>query len=179
MGAPDPSKSYYVSGRLAYGCTDLSTAWPHGGTGLGLCGKVFYSPPSRYAVAEREEDGAAEKAVYLGGRATLGCELLQVDNDAYAAVFPSSSGGLTEVPGTGTLPGQEVPTLSNLVFTPTNQLEHPAVVLYKAIPTIEINHAMQLSSYRPFVLRLVFVGAPDSNDRISAMDLLANIPGVS
>lgn len=183
MGSPSGNASYRVTGRLAYGCTDLTAAWPHGGSGLGICGQVYFSPPSTYAVAEREEDGSVGRVVYTGGRAALGADLLQRDDDAISVCFPSTSstaeGELIEWPGAGVLPGEDVASLGVLVFTPINQEEHPTFVLYNAYPVLETNQQMWLSSYRVNAVRLLFLGAEDTNGRVAASGPIDQIPGVA
>lgn len=182
MGAPDGNASYRVTGRLAYGCSDLTAAWPHGGTGLGVVGTVYLSPPSQYAVAERGEDGSVERVVYTGGRAVAGVDLLQWDADALAACFPVTTtnyaeGELVEY-AENTDPG-DVAALANLVFTPINEDEHPAWCLYKAFPVLELNQRLLFSSYRVLSVRVMFLGSHDANNRTLAIGPLSRIPGVA
>lgn len=181
MGAPSSNSSYRVTGRLAYGCDDLSADWPHGGTGLGLVGRVYVSPPSQYAVAERGEDGSVERVVFTGGRAACGVEVLSYDTDALAAAMPVSStnyaeGRLIEW-AENTTPG-DVTALTNLVFTPTNS-DHPGWVLYKAFPLLELNQRLNFSSFRVLSLAVMFLGAADANGRVMAIGPLSRIPGVA
>ena len=186
MGARNANASYRVTGRLAYGCTDLSAAWPHGGTGLGIAGKVYFNPPSQYAVTEREEDGSVGRVIYSGGRAVIGVDLLQWDDDAISICFPNtgagSAGQLIQYPGSGAngpLPGEDVASVSNLVFTPENDTEHPAIVLYKAFPVTETNQELRMSSYQVLTVRVLFLGTEDTNGRLAAMGILSDIPGVA
>lgn len=181
MGAPSSNSSYRVTGRLAYGCDDLTADWPHGGTGLGLVGRVYYSPPSQYAVAERGEDGSVERVVYTGGRAACGVELLGWDDDALGAVLPVSTtsyaeGRLIEWAENNT-PG-DVTALTNLVYTPNNS-DHPGWCMYKAFPLLELNQRLNFSSFRVLSLALMFLGSPDANSRVFALGPISRIPGVA
>ena len=186
MGSPSGNLSLRVSGRLAHSCTDLTADWPHGGVGMGLVGKVSFNPPSRYAVTEREEDGSVGSVIYTGGRTAAGIELLSWDPDALAVAFQSTTnyaeGRLLEFPGTGTLAGQNMPAVSNLVFTPRDykgDAEHPAWCIYNAVPMLETNQRLLFSSYRVLSVMIAFVGKEDSNGRVAAVGPLSRIPGVS
>ncbi len=44
MGTTDVSQVLRVPGRLCINPTNLATAWPHGGTGLGVVGSSVLEP---------------------------------------------------------------------------------------------------------------------------------------
>lgn len=189
MASPDTTKSLMVTGQLAYGCTDLATAWPHGGTGLGLVGSLFFEPPEGVVRLVAEEDNATHALLYVGGDAVLGASLEGWDDSVAGGVlgplFPSrlehaSGRYVLEWPGsTGTgrtqlLPGSTVPLLSPLVFTATNP-EHPSLILYKAAPLIEASTRLRLSSVRTLSVPLLFVGTPDGTGRVAALGRLTDL----
>lgn len=87
MASPDKNKSLRVTGKLAYGCTDLSTDWPHGGTGLGLVGSVFFEPPSGVVRIQRPENNTTEVLLYVGGDATLGASVEGWDDTVAGGVL--------------------------------------------------------------------------------------------
>lgn len=273
MSAVDVNKGYLVTGRLSYGCTDLSQAYPHGGTGLGLVGDIYFQPPAGAIRINAEETNSTPAVLYTGGDAVLGVSLDGWDDTVaggvLSAVFPSYLQGDTryviEYPGqpndtatasasalrtltfdsatrtitassgdyvsdgfltgmtltvTGTsandgtytvstvatsvltvaealadegpvsstatlagittnrtrhLPGTMLPTLAPVVFTPINQTEHPALILYQASVLLEATAQLHLSAYRYLSVPLLLVGSPDDNGRVAAVGRLADL----
>lgn len=191
MAAPDKNKSYLVNGRLAYGCADLTAAWPHGGTGLGLVGSIYWQPPSSYVELPAEEDGAPRAVLYTGGRGVLGASVEgwddSVSGGVLAALFPNTSnnaGGTRKVvnwygaPTTATpaVPvGGRFPELTNLVFTPTNVSEHPALVIYKAIVFLEASAQLRLGSYRYLSVPILALAVPDDDGLVASFGRLADL----
>jgi len=173
MAAPDQNKAYQVSGRLAYGCTDLSTDWPHGGTGLGMVGKLFVSPQRSWVALAAEETSSAAEVLWLGGDVVVGFTCHNWDNDALAKVFPntttSSGDTLIQWPGSTVVPGAPLTPLSNLVFTPRNEAEHPGLLIYKAVILPDVNAELFLSAYRYLEIPAVVVATPDASDRLGVM----------
>lgn len=174
MGSVDEDLAYEVSGKLAYGCSDLSSAWPHGGTGLGLVGAVYLSPPSLYSSLPAEETNAAANVLQLGGDLVMGITLRAWDSDALAALFPNTttSGGNRIISWPATTVGVAVSTLTNVVFTPNNP-DHPAVVIYKAAPLLQVNAQLYLSAYRFLEFPALLVALPDASDRFGKMGKLS------
>jgi len=171
VASPDTNTSLLATGRLAYECTDLSLAWPHGGTGLGLVGNVILFPPSGYVRHKDEATNSTDVIQYTGGDLIVSCVIEGWDDDAHRAIYPNTDPGVSrEVirwPGTDYLPGTRVgaKALEPLVFTPRNQLEHPAFIVYSAIPTLELNAELRFSSYRFLSYPVIFVGRPDGAGR--------------
>jgi len=177
MASPNTNTSFLVTGRMAYGCTNLATAWPHGGTGLGLVGGISLSPPSDYAQHLSEGINSTWEVTWRGGNLVMGALVEGWEDDAYGKVLPNVSGTTIQWPGSTTTIGTSMDprALSPLVFTPRNQTEHPAVILYKAIPILTPQAQMALSSFRFLNIPVLFVAQPDASDRLGAMDLLANL----
>lgn len=274
MASVNVNKGLLVNGRLAYGCNDLSAPWPHGGTGLGLVGSIYFEPPAGQVRLTAEEDGGTRAILYTGGDAVLGASLEQWEDEASGGVlsvlFPSrrvvNSRVVLEWPGqenttatsvtasagrtltydsatktitassgnfeddgftvgmtltssgtnsnnttftitavsalvltvaeavadegplsslatlsatttdrTHLAPGSMFPALEPLVFTPTNQLEHPALILYRAVVCLEASARLRLSSYRYLSVPFLVVGTPDDQGRVAAMGRLADL----
>lgn len=271
MASVNVNKGLLVNGRLAYGCNDLSAPWPHGGTGLGLVGSIYFEPPAGQVRLTAEEDGGTRAILYTGGDAVLGASLEQWEDEAsggvLSALFPSrrvvNSRVVLEWPGTSTIvvtaratrtltydsatktitassgnfeddgykvgmtltssgttsnnttftitavsalvltvaeavadegplsslatlsatatdrahlaPGSMFPALEPLVFTPTNLLEHPALILYRAVVCLEASARLRLGSYRYLSVPFLAVGTPDDHGRVAAMGRLADL----
>lgn len=188
MASISVNKGLLVNGKLAYGCNDLTAAWPHGGTGLGLVGSIYFQPPAGQVRLPAEEDGGTRAILYTGGDAVLGASLEQWEDVASGGVlstlFPNS-----ETVGTRTVlhwPGADpdapdlpvgglFPALEPLVFTPTNVSEHPALILYKAVVCLEASTQLRLGSYRYLSVPFLVVGTPDDQGRVAAMGRLADL----
>ncbi|MCO5167877.1 MAG: hypothetical protein M9894_16155 [Planctomycetes bacterium] len=188
MAAVDVNRSLFVTGKLAYGCTDLSAEWPHGGTGLGLTSTVFWAPPVGAVRLTAEEDGASRAVLYTGGDAVLGAVVESwedsVAGGVLSALFPNTSptGGnpdrlLIRWPGADVPVGGLLPSLGPLVFTPRNHREHPALVVYDAICLIEASAQLRLSAYRSLWVPCLFLGRPDAAGRVALMGRLEDLVG--
>jgi hypothetical protein len=172
MGSPDPNSSYLVSGRLAYGCTNLSTAWPHGGTGLGLVGEVNVFPQSLSDPLLQEETNSASEVLWLGGDVVVSFTAHNWDVAALAFLFPNSSASnghtVVDWPGTDVTAGAPTTTYTNVVFTPRNS-EHPGFVIYKAAPLPAANESLVFSAYKWLEVPGVILALPDGSDRLGKM----------
>ena len=173
MGAPDGDTGQLSAGRLAYGCTDLSTAWPHGGTGLGLVGQVFLIPQRRWAALPAEETGAAVEVIWLGGDVVVGFTLEGWDEDAVAVLHPntstSSSRTIVEWPGTDVPVGGPLTPLTNVVFTPYDTTNGKGFVIYKAVAVPDLNAELRFSAAAFLEQPAVLIATPDGTDRLGKM----------
>jgi hypothetical protein len=181
VGSPDSALSHLVSCRAAYGCTDLAAAWPHGGTGLGLVGSVEIFSPSLYRPVLQEEDNGSEEVVYLGGPLLVAMRIEGWDNDALAAVFPSSttvsSDRVLQWPGSGTQPGSPVTALSKLVITPDDSTK-PGAIIYSAAPMIRLSEAMRLQAKSFLYVPVIFEGLPDASGRRGCKGKFSRLSGL-
>lgn len=164
MSTPDPNESRFNSGQLAYGCTNLATAWPHGGTALGTVGDIFFKPQTRY-IQGSEEEGQGGRAFKAGGPVILGLELLQHNDDAVGILYQSvvTQSGKKVVKLSRAAWGDPVTALTNLVFTP-NDPTHWGIVLFNALPLIDLNAQLALSAHTFLSLPVVFQGQARSAD---------------
>ena len=164
MGSPSANAGVLSGGRLAYGCTNLATAWPHGGTGLGLVGQVSIFPQSRWAAIEQEETNSPVEVQWLGGGVVVGLTLETPDDAALAALNPggSLSGSSATVSGPGSaVAGTPLTPLTNGVFTPNNQTDGRAFVLYRAVAVPEVNQQLMFNSGKFLEVPFVLVGVND------------------
>jgi hypothetical protein len=173
VGSPDGDTGQLSAGRLAYGCTDLSTAWPHGGTGLGTVGKVFVVPQRRWKALAAEETGAAVEVLWLGGDVVVGFTMVGWDEDAAAVVNPNSSTSngktVVEWPGSDVVVGAPVATITNLVFTPWDQTNGKGFVVYKAAAMPDLNAELAFSAGAFLEVPAVVVAIPDGSDRLGKL----------
>jgi hypothetical protein len=183
VGSPSANAGVLSGGRLAYGCTDLSTAWPHGGTGLGLVGQVFIRPQSRWAVVEQEETNSAVEVQWLGGTVVVGLTLESPDDNALAVLNPggalSGSNAVVSWPGSA-VAGTALTPLTNVVFTPNNRTDGRAFVIYRAVPVPDVNQELVFNSGKflevPFVLIAVNDGTGTNMGKLGRFSDLGALP---
>ncbi len=168
----DGDSGQFSAGRLAYGCTNLATAWPHGGTGLGLVGVCEIVPQQAYRVLTAEETGSAVEVLWLGGDVVAYFTAMGWDNDAQAVIHPNSdqSSGHTIVkwPGTDVVVGTPTTTLTNVVFTPWDTTNSRGWIIYKAAPLPD-NQRLRFSAQSFLESPAVLIALPDGSDRLGAM----------
>lgn len=147
MSTPDVNKAQFGTGQLAYGCTNLSLAFPHGGTALGLVGRTILKPQTRYAVGV-EEEGSYGRVFKLGGLVLAAIELLEWNNDANTLLFQqtATSGSDKIVKLSRASYGSEVSALTNVVFT-AHDPAHVSWVLYNCRPAMTLDAELEFSAY--------------------------------
>jgi hypothetical protein len=181
VASPDSALSHLVACRLAYGCTDLTADYPHGGTALGLTSSVYVDPPASYRPVVREEDNAIDAVVFVGGPLIVGFRLEGWDNDALAVLFPSSttvSGDrVLQWPGSGTQPGVAVSHLSKVVVSPFDPTK-PGVILYSAAPVVQLNEGLRLQAKSFLHVPVILLATPDGSGRLGAMGKFSRLSGL-
>ena len=153
MSAATAMQAMRVPGALAVGPTNLSLAFPHGGTALGLVrGVVVKRRELRFDVIAEEYGSAVVDALYMGEEWSVVFELRGWDSDAINALFPNTtlptvSGERTiQFPSTTKASGALLgATAAKVIFTPEDPTRHRAVYFRSAIPMlaeeVEMQHA--------------------------------------
>jgi hypothetical protein len=166
-----------AKGRLCYGATNLTTAFPHGGTALGLCRDMVFHFGMKTALNTAEEwGGVVSKVYYTGERPFLAAVLREMDNDAITAIFPNTTLGTVNqdryinfVPGvdaSNNRPGYDLTGKNvKLVFSPIAVERHPFIIIYYAIPAVDEAAEMQLSMRDEVGIAVAFWAGVDSSDR--------------
>jgi len=185
VSARDVERVLRVGGQVAFGVTNLATAWPHGGTGLGV---VTYAVvmPNRKTFAVRGADdkyaGQITDVYNAGENWTLGLSLRQWEDDILTAIFRNYTTAVSgnkvlvdaiQMGSSGLAPGASVPSLGNLLFTPNNP-EHPAVLFYDVRPIIEETNELLLTAINELQVDLVFQ-ALHTGSRLYQMGLLTDL----
>jgi len=173
-----------VGAQVCYGATDLSAAFPHGGTSLGVIG----GPPVwRWLRAHHEEKGGDDKFAgqitglkFAGEQVVVGLNLKQWDLATIGALtgnVKTVSGGPQLVDGeqanTTKRPGSDVPSIGNLVVSPKNPT-HPALILYDVYAITPDEEEMAFAAITELMLSVVFI-ARSTGTRMWAMDTLARL----
>lgn len=148
MASPAVSQALRVPGRLSVGATDLSTAYPHGGTALGLVDAVTFRRVEVNRMIRATEYGG-EVVTHVRGGVNWLCafNIRGADGDALTAVFPNvftgtnnSQVGLrhgenaTDFVVTNRVAGSLAHADADVfVFTP-DDTDHHGVIFYAGIP---------------------------------------------
>ena len=185
MASSDPRAALRNPGRLIKSPTDLSAASPYGGTDLGLIHRVRWRDGFRSRGVGAEEYGGVEVEFIVYREA---CALVAVlrgwDADALAAAFP----GVT----TGSGSGRAVYSQSHdvqaqsagarladrahvLLFAPLAAAEHPAVLIYNAVPVPEAAAEVQFSLDAEMDRAVAWRGIPNSDRQAFAVGLLEDL----
>jgi hypothetical protein len=182
----DPRKVMRVPGRLAYGCTDLTAVWPHGGTGLGSVRQVAWVERSvPYPITIEAMGGEAVEYVEPGVDVFLTFVLRTNDDNALQKVFRNTAAGTTSQRRLVTEPGtvragnwMSGRAVTPLVFTPegsthawaraTPDVDAPFIVLYSAIPMIRDDLEIPLERTDEWAIQTTWRGIRDSSARVFA-----------
>lgn len=168
----------YASGRLSYGCTNLATAYPHGGVELGMVGGLYVSPQRLWEALPQEETNSAAEVLWLGGDVVLGGTSRDWLPAALGVIFPNTvvATGDRIIEWPGSLPaGSPAPTVTNLVFTPRNQAEHMGVIIYKACILPDVNMELRLSAYNYIEVPFVVIAQENGSGALGKMGRFARL----
>jgi len=148
MSSPTAIQAFHNVGRLsatAEGQTySFSTAYPHGGTAIGLVRDVqMRRIEGRQTIIAEEFGVEVIDEVYAGEAWLLSFALRGWDSDGILALFPNTTLASTskfrgvDYPGTTSKPGTtKAAGAVKVLFTPDDDKNHPAVYLPNAIPEI-------------------------------------------
>jgi hypothetical protein len=173
MASPNVRDILSVPGRLSYGPTNLTTAYPHGGTALGIVQEVYLKidAPTMYVEAEEYGGEKVEGFITREGCA-LGFILRSWDRNALSILFPNTVVGATagkrRVASPSTIRAGE--PLSNrsvvLVFTPDDTDRHAMFLMRRALPAIETTTEVRLRLDEEFGIPAIFHGIRDTSGRL-------------
>jgi len=181
MSTLSAANIFRTPGRLAINPTNLSTGFPHGGTAIGVCNKIrFIISQSNPKVRAEEFGGQAVEAVFIPSDIVLACNIRSKDNDAIETLFSSTATGASgnrviSWPGSTRAGMLQSSRAVSLIFTPENTLEHPAIIIYNALPLVSIASEMRLSILQESVFPAIFLGLRDGTSRVAQMGILGDL----
>ena len=176
MATANPRNIRRFRGRISWIPTDLTTAFPHGGTELGTIRDSIFTFGIKYEEIRAEEySNVTTEYVYDGSHGALAVILREFDNDALGVIFPDTPTGAATggqilrgaVSGSGvTLGGTMASTRSNiLVVSPQSPDTEEFLILYNAIPLVDEAAQLQYSAGHEVGMAVVFRAAPDGTHR--------------
>ena len=173
MALLDPAKSLRVPARLCADPTDLATAFPHGGTDLGLVSNIVFRPNLKSRIVEAEEyGGEVVETIVAGESPILAVFLTGFNNEMTSRVFRetavgSSSGDqvirYTSTTVAGTLGSAKK---FKMLLSPRDTTDHPGLLFYNALPLIEEIAEFRWSIDDSLGVPAVFRGIRDSNGKV-------------
>jgi len=163
MAADDARRVLRIPARISFGCTDLTAAWPHGGTGLGATRQVvLIRTGGAYPVTAEAFGGEPVEYLEPGEVWGVGFTLRTFVDDALDLIFPNTAAGtntsrqVISAPGTVRAGNWASGRGVVLVITPEGatqaksatapDVDAPFVVLHKAIPMIEESARMMFEN---------------------------------
>jgi len=173
MSTADSRTILRVAGRLCKDPTDLSAAFPHGGTALGLVASVEFTPVmARAEIRAEEYGGEIIEIVEQAERVVFVCVARGYDSDMLSTIFRdtatgSGTGGLV-VTNDSTRRGGELGSASTvkLLYSPKDTEQHPALLIYKAVPLTDPTIQLQMSIGEELGVAAVFTGIRDGSGRL-------------
>ena len=186
MAAPDVGNIIRVHAHVIWNPTDFGAPVPFGGTYLGTCRGIRFSPQPKYREIWAEEWGTVSNVIYTGeGPCTVHMIVRHPDDDMLTTVLPkyvaSGSSGIRWVfrPGGTTenlRPGTSLASRAvKLLIAPKALSTHPMLLVYNAIPEIVEDADLRFSFNEEYGLGVKFVGTPDSSGRVYNMGRMANL----
>jgi hypothetical protein len=186
MAAADLNQCLAVPGQLCINPTDLSIAFPHGGTALGEVYMARAAYTSGYFDVTAEEYGnRVVESVWSGENVAFGCVLRQFDEAAVAAAFPNTATGTKsqrvsvkgwEDAASPVRPGHLASTRSaKLLFSPLDSDRCRALILYRALPRVAEAWDLRFAFDARQEIPVLFLAIPDSNGRCWRLDYLRDM----
>jgi hypothetical protein len=177
MSLPVPRNLARVPAELVWNPTDLMTAYPHGGSALGLIRDIdIRLGLQKSDVVAEEWGGIVVDSAYLGESVVLTAVLREQDNDAVNTLFLNTSlGALTKarkVKGHASGGGINRAGLllstraGKLVVSPRDVDDSPMFVLYNALPVVDPDALLQYCWSKELGVLVAFIGTPDSSGKV-------------
>ena len=165
----------HVPGRLSVALSnqtyDFSTAYPHGGTALGLVRDVqVRRTEGRETIIAEEFGQEIVDEIYMSEMWLMGFALRGLDEDALGVVFPNTTtGSVTKnkkivYPGATIVPGTlRASTALGVLFTSNDTTNHPCVYFPNAIPEATDTVTIDLARAAELIITCVFRALRASN----------------
>jgi len=182
MGASAVGKVIRVKCRLIKDPTDLSLAFPYGGTELGLTRRVVWRvQPIRGDITAEEYHGAVVETLQGAKNAIVTCVLSEYDPDAYSTLWE----GVTTATASGhpllvhTMTTQRGELGSDravsILIVPQATEEHPALYFPRAIPLIDESADIAHQLPEEWGVPCVYRAIPDATGRVFIEGVLEDI----
>ncbi len=169
------NSSYLNTGRLEHGGTTFGSAFPHGGTDIGVFSRLRIRPIEHHARVVREEDNGTDEVLLFGSDLVVSFRLEEWSAAGLAALLPSTRVATGDRIITWPYSAQAAPTLTPLVFSPRNSGEHPALIIHNAEVVVSREIESPLSATRHMTFDFVVYGTPNGSGNVGELGLLSKL----
>ena len=176
MAGVDIGEILITPGRLCHTPTDLTTAWPHGGTGLGTVKEIAIRPVRNFETIKEEAFGQEViDVINFCESWVLACIIRTLDDDALGKLFPTTYTGTSSARKGLAYPGSfRAGTLGSdssfkLLFTPDDPDRHPWFYFPNVIAMVEESAEIKLENTDELTYPAVFYATRDSSARVMVM----------
>ncbi len=162
---PDYTEIIKNSGYLFWNPTDLSKGEAGWGTKLGFVEKgVAWEPGHGFIELDQPETGDEPViGIYTGNNVKLAANLRNYNALALGRLFPGLSGTtFVKIPNTiktGTNYYANSSYYGQLLYVPSDQINHPCLLLQKAVPRIQSTAKVRVSHVDKMIFPCIFTGA--------------------
>ena len=190
MAVPTPENIMRLKGRFVKDPSDLTAAYPYGGTALGIIGAARFLPGVKSAPLPGEEFGNVITEVLTTASAgILMAPLRSYDGDLLPQLFSPQNSTAGSSSGEQVVAGKVASTagaVSNsdgspgkyasadsfkLMFCPDAEDHQPFLIFYNAMPLVQEAAEIQLTLPADLEIAVAFHAAPDATYRTYAWGL--------
>lgn len=171
-----------IPGRLVADPTDLTIAFPFGGTALGMASDIIFRPNAQRAEIRAEEQGGAiVDHVKNGESPQLGMFIRGFDPDMIPKVFEGSTVSTKTKEAKIAYPADAAPgTLASatgikLLYAADNFEDHLSLLLYNAYALLEEVSEIRFSRKTEFGVPVLFHGIRDATNRVYQLRLMEDL----
>jgi hypothetical protein len=163
-----------IPGKLCVNPTDLSTAFPHGGTGLGVVRNIVFRPEFKYTDIRAEEFGGERvESIATSRGCILTATLQSFDSEALREMFwnteegtVSGKRGVREYAAASNRAGFLLSSRSVvLLFSPDDTDRAPMLLIRRALPQPQESMEGTLNLNSDIAMALAWVGIRDTSGR--------------
>lgn len=169
-------------GRLVINPTDLTAAFPYGGTELGSVRQVTHLRfGADYALTAEEFGFEPVEYNQHGEIHGVSAFCRGFDDDVISALFPNTAAGTTSQhqvvtwPGTNRAGTWRSAVGVKLLFAPFNPIDVDAIILYRGIPMDEDSARTPLAWQEEYGFPVTFMGIRDASGNGGQMGRLADL----
>lgn len=180
MATGSVASVFRTPGRLVIGPTDLSLAFPYGGTSLGIVSALAVRERWQREPIPYEEFGGSPGEVIEGTHDVIvTCELRQRDDDVLTTLYPRTTTGasgekVVRVPY-GHRAGSLASRRSVVLLFASRDVTHGSWLLHRALPLLAEDAEHRQEVKREHVLYASFYGIRDASSRIMTRGRLEDL----
>lgn len=182
MVAGDVARVIRAPGRLVAGPTNLSLAYPYGGTEVGKTRMVALTPVGENFRVLSEGLGEVTDVLEMSNRYVFSCVARGWDDDAVEQFFGDNyTAGSVSGHALFSVPGSVVPGASGLtraikwLYVPDDPINVDAVIIYRGVPDWQEGTEIIMGREEEVLMPVAIECVRDTSDRILVVGRLADL----